>query len=81
MIKVMIRIILMPILMVFRLLLGTLAFFTTISSAVIGFNLCRFCNDRILHWILEKRNRADGTGASGQSYRTSCYRELSSQAN
>ena len=36
MIKVMIRIILMPILMVFRLLLGTLAFFTTISLAVIG---------------------------------------------
>ena len=36
MIKAMLRIILMPILMVFRLLLGTLAFLTTISSAVIG---------------------------------------------
>ena len=36
MLKAMIRIILMPILMVGRLLLGTLAFITTISSAVIG---------------------------------------------
>ena len=36
MIKAMLRIFLMPILMVFRLLLGTLAFLTTISSAVIG---------------------------------------------
>ena len=36
MIRTIIRIILTPILMVFRLILGTLAFFTTISSAVIG---------------------------------------------
>lgn len=36
MIRTIIRIMLTPILMVFRLLLGTLAFFTTISSAVIG---------------------------------------------
>ena len=36
MLKAMIRIILMPILMLGRLMLGTLAFITTISSAVIG---------------------------------------------
>ena len=36
MIRTIIRIMLTPILMVFRLILGTLAFFTTISSAVIG---------------------------------------------
>ncbi len=34
--KAVIRITLMPILMVFRLFLGTLAFITTISSAIIG---------------------------------------------
>ncbi len=34
--KVMIRIMLMPLLIIGRLLLGTLAFITTISSAVIG---------------------------------------------
>ena len=36
MLKAMIRIILMPILMLGRLMLGMLAFITTISSAVIG---------------------------------------------
>ena len=36
MFKAVIRITLMPILMVFRLILGTLAFITTISSAIIG---------------------------------------------
>ena len=42
MIKAMLRIILMPVLMVFRLLLGTLAFLTTISSAVIGLGTSGF---------------------------------------
>lgn len=36
MIRTLIRIVLTPVLMIFRLLLGTLAFFTTISSAIIG---------------------------------------------
>lgn len=36
MFKAVIRITLMPILIVFRLFLGTLAFITTISSAIIG---------------------------------------------
>lgn len=36
MIRTMLRVILTPILMVFRLMLGTVAFLTTISSAVIG---------------------------------------------
>ncbi len=36
MIKAVIRITLWPVLMVFRLFLGTLAFITTVSSAIIG---------------------------------------------
>ena len=42
MIKAIIRIILMPVLMIFRLFLGTLAFITTISSAVIGLGTSLF---------------------------------------
>ena len=42
MLKAMIRIILMPILMLGRLMLGTLAFITTISSAVIGLGTALF---------------------------------------
>ena len=36
MLKAMVRIAIMPVLLIGRLLLGTLAFITTISSAVIG---------------------------------------------
>ena len=42
MLKAMIRIILMPILMLGRLMLGTLAFVTTISSAIIGLGTALF---------------------------------------
>ena len=42
MIRIMLRIILTPILMVFRLFLGMLAFFTTVSSAVIGLGTSAF---------------------------------------
>lgn len=40
--KTIIRIIMTPVLMVFRLFLGTLAFITTISSAVIGLGTSLF---------------------------------------
>lgn len=39
MIRILIRIVLAPIFMIFRLLLGTLAFFTTISTAIIGLGI------------------------------------------
>ena len=42
MIRIMLRIMLTPILMVFRLFLGMLAFFTTVSSAVIGLGTSAF---------------------------------------
>ncbi len=42
MIKMIFRITLMPILIVFRLMLGTLAFITTISSAIIGLGTSLF---------------------------------------
>ncbi len=42
MIKMIVRITLMPILIVFRIMLGTMAFITTISSAIIGLGTSLF---------------------------------------